>query len=257
VNSAVYEGTLHHRRHGPHRHEFTYPMAMPYLELDELDQVFARHRLWSVERRNAVSFRRADFLGDPGVPLDTAVRDLVLARTGTRPAGPIRLLAQVRTWGWLFNPISIYFCMDEAGERIETLVLDVMNTPWHERHAYVLDGGEGEHRFSKELHVSPFFGMDHEYRLRLSRPGERIVVRLASLEGGRVVFDATLALRRRAISRSALGRVLWRYPLLTLRVSAGIYWQALRLRAKGAPFHSHPGRRPPATPARAAEATVR
>jgi DUF1365 family protein len=242
VNSALYEGTLHHRRRRPQRHEFAYPIAMPYLELGELEEVFDRHPLWSIERRNAVSFRRADLLGDPGTPLDKAVRDVVEAKIGRRPTGPIRLLAHVRTWGWLFNPISIYFCMDAAGETIDALVLDVMNTPWHERHAYVIDGGEGEHRFSKELHVSPFFGMDQEYRLRLTRPGERLIVRLDLLEHDKVVFNATLSLRRRRISRAALGRLLWRYPLLTPRVSMGIYWQALRLWRKGARFHRHPRR---------------
>lgn len=236
----MYEGTLRHDRRSPRRHVFRTRVAMPFLDLDELDDVVAHHPLWSVERRNAVSFRRADFLGDPAVSLDTAVRDLVEARTGRRPTGPVRLLAHVRTWGWLFNPIAIYFCMDAAGEDIEALVLDVTNTPWHEHHTYVIAGGEGEHRFPKELHVSPFFGMNHEYRLRLNRPGERLVVRLALLDGDDVAFEATLALRRRLISRSALGRLLWRYPLLTARVSTGIYAQALRLRAKGLPVYAHP-----------------
>jgi DUF1365 family protein len=241
VNSALYEGTLHHRRAAP-RHAFTYPVAMPYLDLAEIGEVAAHHPLWSVERPNAVSFRRADFLGDPDQPLDAAVRDLVEARLGRRPAGPIRMLAHLRTWGWLFNPITIYACYDATDDRIEALVLEVTNTPWHEHHAYVLEGGAGEHRFAKGLHVSPFFGMDQEYRLHLTDPGDRLVVHLAVLEAGDVVFDATLALRRRPISRRALGRVIWRYPLLTLRVSAGIHWQALRLRLKGARFHPHPAK---------------
>lgn len=245
MNSALYEGTLrHHRRGGSHRHAFAYRLVMPFLDLSELDEVFAGHPLWSVERRNAVSFRRADFLGDPAVRLDAAVRDLVGARTGRRPAGAIRVLTHVRTWGWLFNPITIYFCMGEDADRVEALVLDVTNTPWHEHHAYVIDGGEGEHRFSKELHVSPFFGMDHDYRLRITRPGDHLLVSLASLEDETVVFDATLALRRREVSRATLGRLLWRYPLLTFRVSAGIYRQALQLWAKGIPLHSHPARPP-------------
>jgi uncharacterized protein len=249
VNSAIYEGTLRHRRLGPHHHAFAVRVAMPYLDLDELDDVFAHHPLWSVERLNAVSFRRTDFLGDPAVPLATVVRDLVEARTGRRPTGPVRMLAHVRTWGWVFNPIAIYFCMDEPGKRVEALVLDVTNTPWHEHHAYVVDGGEGELRFPKELHVSPFLGMDHEYRLQISGPGDRLVVRLALLKGSDVAFDASLALRRREVTRASLGRVLWRYPLLTLRVSTGIYGQALRLLAKGAPFHPNPTRCQPAAEA--------
>lgn len=242
MNSAIYEGVLRHRRNGPPRHAFAYRVAMPYLDLDEIDEVCALHPLWSVERPNAVSFRRADFFGDPDVPLATAVRDLVEARTRSRPTGPVRVLAHIRTWGWLFNPIAVYFCLDPTTQQVQHLLLDVTNTPWHEHHAYVIDGGAGEHRFAKELHVSPFFGMHQEYRLRVTEPGEDLAVRLASAESGKVVFDAALVLRRREISRAALGRLLWRYPMLTHRVSAGIYAQALRLRAKGAPFHRHPAR---------------
>ena len=245
MKSALYEGTLRHRRCGAVKHQFAFRLAMPYLDLSELDAVFAQHPMWSVERANAVSFRRADFLGDPAVPLDAAVRDLVEERTGRRPLGPIRMLAHLRTWGWLFNPITVYFCMDEGGRRMQSLVLDVTNTPWHQHHAYVVAGGEGEHVFNKELHVSPFFGMDQRYRLRVSEPAERLALHLSSLEGDTVVFDASLALRRREISRATLGRLLWRYPLLTMRVSTGIYRQALRLLAKGALPHPHPGRRRP------------
>jgi DUF1365 family protein len=247
VNSALYEGTVCHHRRGTPEHVFTFPVAMPYLDLAEVPEVFSHHPLWSVERANAVSFRRADYLGDPAVPLDRAVRDLVTERTGRRPDGAVGCLTQVRTWGWLFNPITVYFCFDATGEGIDALVLEVTNTPWHERHAYVLAGGAGEHRFAKELHVSPFLGMDQEYRLRITGPGDRLVLRLAASEGGTTVFDATLSLRRREISRGALGRLLWRYPLLTMRVSAGIYGQALRLRAKGVPFHPHPAGGEPAT----------
>ena len=242
VNSVIYEGTLRHRRVGSPAHAFRFPVAMPLIDLTELDRAFAQHPLWSLERPNAVTFRRADYLGDPRTPLDTAVRDLVEARTGVRPRGPIRLLTQVRTWGWLFNPLSIYLCMDPTGARIEALVLEVTNTPWHERHAYVLRGGDGEHWFAKALHVSPFFGMDQHYRLRISLPGDRFVINLATVEHGNVVFEAALSLRRRAMTRAAMGRLLWRYPVLTLRVSLGIYWQALRLWRKGARLHPHPAR---------------
>ena len=238
MNSAVYEGVLRHERLRP-RHAFAYRLAMPYLDLDELPDLFAVHPLWSTGRPNVVEFRRSDFLGDPAVPLAVAVRDLVEARTGTRPGGPVRMLAHLRTFGWLFNPITVYFCFDGDG-MLRTLVLDVTNTPWHEHHAYVIDGGTGPHRFAKELHVSPFFPMDQEYVLHVTGPGDRLDLRLDLIEGDTKVFGARLALRRREWSRAALGRVVWRYPLLTMRVSAGIYRQAARLRRKGAPFHRHP-----------------
>ena len=269
MRSAVYEGTVTHRRFAPVRHEFRYRIAMPYVDLEEVDELCSRHPLWSAHGPNAVWFRRADFLTgvadagdpiaddpiaedsiaeDPGASLADAVRDLVEARGHPRPQGPIAMLAHLRTWGWLFNPITLYFGFEPGGTQVDTLVAEVTNTPWHERHAYVLGpipgAGLGEHRFPKALHVSPFMGMDQEYVLRCEapshRPGDRFVVRLASIESGENVFEATLALRRREASRRELGRMLWSYPLMTWRVSTAIQRQAFHLWRKGAPLHPHP-----------------
>ena len=243
LRSAIYEGTLHHRRFGPGTtHEFSYNVAMPLLDLAEIDSVTGLHPLWSSRRPAPVWFRRADFLGHPAVPLDEAVRDLVEERSGRRPAGPIALLANLRTWGWLFNPISLYFCADVDGAGVETLVAEVENTPWHERCSYVV-GPPGRHRFAKTMHVSPFLPMDVDYELRYTEPTERFVVHFDVVRGDERLLGATLSLRRRALDRRALGRLLWANPLLTHRVSASIYAQAARLRLRGAPFHGHPARR--------------
>ena len=259
MRSAVYEGIVTHRRLAPVAHEFRYRVAMPYVDLDEVDELCSRHPLWSARGPNAVWFRRADFLdglsdpSDPNIPdaggsLGNAVRDLVEARGHARPQGPIAMLGHLRTWGWLFNPITLYFCSDAGGAQVDALVAEVTNTPWHERHAYVLGPipgpAVGEYRFPKALHVSPFMGMDQEYVLRCDapghRPGDRFVVRLASIESGDKVFEATLALRHREATRRELGRMLWSYPLMTLRVSTAIQLQAFHLWRKGAPFHPHP-----------------
>lgn len=242
LRSAIFEGTLHHRRSGPGTtHVFSYAVAMPLLDLSEIDAVTALHPLWSSRRPAPVRFRRTDFLGDPAVPLDEAVRALVEERCGRRPAGPIALLANLRTWGWLFNPISLYFCSGVDGAGVVTLVAEVENTPWHERCSYVL-GPPGRHRFAKTMHVSPFLPMDVEYELRYTAPTERFVVHFDVVRGDERLLGATLSLQRRALDRRALGRLLWANPALTHRVSAGIYAQAARLRLRGAPFHSHPAR---------------
>lgn len=242
MRSAIYEGVVVHSRYEPVRHRFAYRMALPLLGLDEIDDVCALHPLWSVERRNVVSFRRGDFLGgDTGRPLGEPVRDAVQNQLGWRPTGPIALLAHVRTWGWLFNPIALYYCFDATGTTVEALVAEVTNTPWHQHHAYVV-GAPGRHRFGKELHVSPFFGMDHEYLLRYDAPGERLVVSFGNDRDGRRVFDASLRLERREMSRRELTRVIAAYPLMTMRVSGGIYRQALALKQAGVPFVQHPDR---------------
>ena len=241
LRSAVYEGRVTHHRYSPVDHRFAYRIAMVLVDLAEVDRLCALHPLWSVERSNAVSFRRADYLGDPAVPLDRAVRDLVEERTGTRPAGPVSVLTQLRTWGWLFNPITTYYCYDPTGSRVETTVVEVTNTPWHERTAYVLDG-TGRHTVAKEMHVSPFLPMDLAHRFTLGEPGERLVLGVDDLRGDELVFAASMTLTRHPAGRASQWRLLWRFPLMTLRVSWGIYRQALTLRAKGVPFHRHPDR---------------
>ena len=141
--------------------------------LDELDEVADLHPMWSAHRPNAVWFRRADYLGDPAVMLDAAVRDAAEERLGRRPSGPIAMLGHLRTWGWLFNPVTFYFCFNPYDMEVDAVVAEVTSTPWHERHVYTVDGGTEEHRFAKAMHVSPFLAMDHDYVMSWSTPGER------------------------------------------------------------------------------------
>ncbi len=243
--SAIYEGTVTHRRRTPVEHAFRSRLFLMYLDLAELPHLFDGHPLWSARRPALAWFRRADYLGDPFVPLDVAVRDLVEDRLGVRPQGPVRMLAHLRYLGHCFNPVVFYWCFAPDGERVEAIVAEVTNTPWGDRHAYVAAaGGNHEHvlesRHAKALHVSPFMPMDVEYTWRVSTPGERIAVTIENRRDGELVFDARLALQRREVDRGALTRVLTRNPAMTLRVVAGIYAQALRLRLKGARWHARP-----------------
>ena len=126
--SCLYTGHIRHRRSGPRRNDFRYRIYLAYLDLGELPTLFAGRWLWSARRPALAWFRRADYLGDPQVPLDTAVRDRVEAQTGHRPQGPIRLLTHLRQFGWSFNPVSFYYVFDDSGEHLETLVAEITNT---------------------------------------------------------------------------------------------------------------------------------
>jgi uncharacterized protein len=241
LRSGIYEGTVIHHRFEPIDHQFSYRIAMAYLDLSEVEAVCRQHPLWSSERVNAVSFRRADYLGDPHLSLDESVRSLVAERTGERPVGRICLLTQVRTWGWLFNPISVYYCFDEAGSSVTHTVVEVTNTPWHERVAYVLPG-VGSHVVDKAMHVSPFLPMDLRHCFIIGEPGDRLVLGVDDLRANEKIFSASMVLKRRPAERGSLGRVLWRFPLMTMRVSWGIYRQALSLKRRGVRFHPHPAK---------------
>jgi DUF1365 family protein len=246
--SCVYEGWVRHRRHGEVEHELRFPLFMAYLDLDELPEVLDGRPLWSARRPAPAWFRRADHLGDPSRPLAETITSLVAGRTGRRPDGPIRLLTNLRYLGHCFNPVSFYYCFDATTERVAAVVAEVTNTPWGERHAYVLDADPAERapgavvrgRLEKTFHVSPFMGMDHTYDWRLTEPSERLHVHIESERQGEVVFDATLSLERRPLSTG----VLLRHPALTMQVVAGIYGQALGLWRKGARYHPHPSDTP-------------
>jgi uncharacterized protein len=251
--SAVYEGWVRHRRFEPVEHAFRYRLFLMYLDLAELPQVLDPYPLFSARRAAPARFRRADFMGDPARPLDECARDAVEAASGDRPAGPVRLLTGLRYLGHSFNPVSFYYCFGAEGERVEAVVADVQNIPWGERHPYVLARGQRRGTvlsddLEKTLHVSPLMGMDQTYSFRASQPGETLAVHIEShareSDVGKV-FDATLKLRRRELSRRTLTGLLARYPAMSLQVVAKIYAQSLRLKLKGARYFPHPdGRRP-------------
>ena len=245
MHSALYVGSLRHRRYLPRPHAFDYRLYMVWLDLAELDTVFRGRWLWST-RRPAVSwFKRTDYLGNSLVSLDQAVRARVEQETGKRPSGPVRVLTHLRTFGLCFNPVSFYYCYDEADRRVETIVAEITNTPWKQRHAYVLTAGSEaaaplRFHFGKTFHVSPFMPMQLEYDWRFSVPGVRLAVHMENLRAGMRLFDATLCLERREMTTANLAGALALYPFLTAKVIAGIYWQALRLWVKRTPFYPHP-----------------
>jgi DUF1365 family protein len=185
-----------------------------FLDLAELPALFNIHPLWAYERFNLAWFRRRDHFGNPSIPLDQAVSDLVEENLGQKPQGPIRLLTHLRYFGHCFNPASFYYCYNSADTGVETIVVEIHNTPWGERHCYVLGADANEHpiehwrrhRFQKAFHVSPFIDMDIAYDWRFRLPGDALSVHMIDYEKGEKLFDASLALQRRDITRRSLTR---------------------------------------------------
>jgi DUF1365 family protein len=251
IKSALYEGSVRHRRFRPRANMFQYRLFFMFLDLEELPTLFDIHPLWSYQRWNVAYFRRKDHFGDSSVTMDTAVRDLVQTHLGKRPAGPIRLLTHLRYFGYCFNPASFYYCYDASDMRVETIVVEIHNTPWGERHCYVFGDNQNEHtvdhwrryRFNKIFHVSPFIDMDVQYDWRFRAPGDIIRVHMIDIEKGKKLFDASLMLKRQPISHKELTRVLMKYPLMTMKVTTMIHFQALRLLLKNTPFFTHPKKR--------------
>jgi DUF1365 family protein len=249
MHSCLYEGQVRHRRFEPKAHSFTYSVVYAYLDLDELDQVFAGRWFWSTTNPAPVRFRRMDYLGDSTVSLKAAVRQRIERETGHLPSGPIRVLSHLRHFGFSFNPVSFYYCFDSTDSFVETIVAEITNTPWNERHAYVLPQHQSlkypqglRFRFGKVFHVSPFMPMDLQYDWAFGSPDQCLMVHMKNINHDRTMFDARMTLERQPINGYTCARALIRYPMMSMKVMGAIYWQALKLFLKRMPFYSHPSK---------------
>ena len=258
------EGTISHRRMHPVQHAFSYRTGMLALDADEWHRVAGISPLFSLERFNWLSLRRKDYFRPEAGELSTAVRDHVETATGWRPDGEVELITHPRYLGYVFNPVSFYFCYRAgasamAGDVPAVIVAQITNTPWQEKHAYCLETvGNARNAagwcseqfcFNKRFHVSPFNGMAQQYQWTFSFRGPELRIHMNVIEQGRKHFDATLVVRRTLLARKQLHRSLRQFPLEAFKVVAGIYWHALKLKLKGAPFYSHPDKLPETDPA--------
>ena len=253
MKSALYTGKLRHRRFFPKKHFFSYNVALFFLDLAEINDLFKFPFVFS-QGRALLSFRRSDYLGDSKISLDECVRSKVFEVLGFRPEGPIRLLTQIRYLGFCFNPVSFYYCYSKD-ENLEAIVAEITNTPWNERHAYVLKCDSKNKiqnfKFEKAFHVSPFLPMEQKYNWSFSAPSQDFLdydakhplsvhMENFGLEGSQKIFDATMLLNSRKINFWTIFMTVISFPLLTLKAFAAIYIQALFLKLKGIPFYSHP-----------------
>jgi DUF1365 family protein len=246
MESGIYTGTLRHRRLFPAAHEFTYPLFLAYLDIDRLPELLRVSPLTAYNRGNVVSFQESDHFGDPALPLRGRLKADAALRGLTLPDGPIFLLTHLRYFGYNFNPVSFFYCHDQAG-KLQMIMAEVNNTFGETQNYWLTErqrkpSGAGlRFVFPKSFHVSPFLREDHQYDWTFTTPGERLLTQCQSLEQGRLIFQSTLKLERRPWAASALHGQLLRFPWVTAKVITAIHWQALRLLWKKVPIVHHPG----------------
>jgi hypothetical protein len=244
MESALYVGKLRHRRFSPSAHSFSYPVYMAFLDIDRLPELMRISPFASYNRWNWTAYRERDHFGDATKTLRARLVEDAARNRVTLPNGPIFLLTHLRYFGYVFNPVSFYYCYDNGGN-LSQLMAEV-NSTFGESHNYWLtpanereSAAAKRYATAKQMHVSPFMGMDLDYDWIFTPPGAQLVAHMNTVLDGKAFFDATLQLEHRPWTQHALHRALAAYPLMTLRVIAGIHWQALKLWAKKVPVFTH------------------
>ncbi|MBU6154473.1 MAG: DUF1365 family protein [Bdellovibrionales bacterium] len=248
--NAIYTGSLHHQRLTPKVHRFSYPVAFFYLDLDRIAETFKVPLFFSDKFPRILGFNRKDYLKGKS-SLKETVCDLVEKKTGKRPNGPIRILTQIRYFGFCFNPVSFYYCFDESDTRLEFIASEITNTPWNERMPYAFEFEGKDFEFRKDFHVSPFFTMNYHYVWSFNAPtpatsDSKLRVLMKNFEftadgkKGDLAFRAILEMKPMPLTAWNLTKTVLTHPLLTFRSFLAIYLQAFLIFCKGVPFVPHP-----------------
>ncbi|MBC7457510.1 MAG: DUF1365 domain-containing protein [Bdellovibrionaceae bacterium] len=254
-NSAIYSGTLHHRRLAPKFHQFRYRVTFYYIDLSETERIFNRPFLFSHKLPFLFGFNRKNYLAGAESLKDT-VHDLILVKTEKSHHGPVRMLSQITYWGFCFNPVTFFYCFDPSDSYLEFIVVEITNTPWKERKSYVFacnpQETQHEFQFEKDFHVSPFFPMNLHYnwKFKTPTPSDRgsflnVFMEDWNEDKSQCVFFANLNLISKPLNGWNIFVNLISFPVMTIKTVASIYFQSLLLLIKRVPFYTHPDKKVP------------
>ena len=238
-----------HKRYLPREHFFSYKLSMLCLDLDDINDLLSKAKLWGRSGFFPAQFRRSDYHGDSAYSIKESIKQTIKRQTGADFKGRVKLITHARYFGILFNPVSFYYCYDDE-DTLKFIVSEITNTPWLERHAYVHDcrnktetDGQLNFKFSKDFHVSPFFDIDQQYHWKFSKADQQLKIHMSNSENSEKVFDSSLIMEREELTAKKLDLFVLKYPFMTAKVIWGIYWQAMRLKLKNTPFYIHPKKR--------------
>jgi uncharacterized protein len=244
VNSAIYSGRVIHERFKPQAHKFQYKLMMLYLDLDEIGKIFNNIPFWRDDGgRSLAYFNRRDYMSPDEENLKKVVQDAIREQLNISHEGPIRVLTNIRMFGYCFNPVTFYYCFSKDDSKLEFVVAQITNTPWNERHNYVIDTRDSSNmEFMKQFHVSPFLDMNLQYDWFFSHPCEMLKVKM-KVADNQDFLRVNLFLRKKPITSINMLKFLVYYGCSNYNTVFGIYFQALKLYFKKVPFYSHPDKR--------------
>lgn len=248
ISSCIYAGQVMHHRFKPARHRFIYQVFSMLLDLEELDTLNKRLKLFSLNRFNLFSFHERDHGDGSSRPLVNQIRDALRSQGLNLGQGKVKLLCYPRLLGYVFNPLSVFYCYDEQGQ-LGAILYEVSNT-FNQKHRYLIPVNQPDDSIirqscPKAFYVSPFIGMEARYHFRMQPPDKQVAVCIRETDKEGALLHASFTGKQRPLSDSSLLKTFARYPLMTLKVIAGIHWEALHIWRKKIPLQPRPA--PPAS----------